>query len=246
MKFDIWTFLFQVINFIVLLFILKRLLYRPVRQILEKRRELIRESVENAEKTRLEAAELKEKLQAEMRGQETVRNRLFDEMRGTVLEEKKKLLAEAEKEAETRIERALALFAVEKSGFERDLKKNAVDAVSVYATSLLRDIADEELHRALWRRLLGKLGEMARTIGEGGIKENTVEIEVFSAYPLTAEEVTLLKSGMESQLARPVAVSTAVDEALIAGVRIRSRDMVYDASLAGQVNAFGVRLAEGD
>ena len=36
MKFDIWTFLFQIINFVVLLFILKRILYRPVKEIIEE------------------------------------------------------------------------------------------------------------------------------------------------------------------------------------------------------------------
>ena len=58
MKFDIWTFLFQVINFLVLLFILKRVLYKPIREIIEKRRSLIRQRIDEAEKTKKEALEL--------------------------------------------------------------------------------------------------------------------------------------------------------------------------------------------
>ena len=66
MKFDIWTFLFQTINFIVLLYILKRLLFKPVRDILQKRRDLVLESLEKVELMQKEALALKEEQQAEM------------------------------------------------------------------------------------------------------------------------------------------------------------------------------------
>ena len=62
MKFNIWTFLLQTINFIVLLFILKRLLFKPVREILQKRRDLVRESLEKVELTQKEAQALKEEI----------------------------------------------------------------------------------------------------------------------------------------------------------------------------------------
>jgi len=66
MKFNIWTLLFQVINFVILLYILRRILYKPIREIIEKRRGLIAKTVEDAENTKKEALELKEKNQKEL------------------------------------------------------------------------------------------------------------------------------------------------------------------------------------
>jgi F-type H+-transporting ATPase subunit b len=245
MKFDIWTFLFQTINFVVLLFILKRLLYRPVRDILEKRREMIRKTVEDAEKTREEAQALKERHEKELRDLDNVKARMLDTMRGEVLEEKKRLLAEAEREGEAQIEKEKALFETEKTGFERVLKDKALETVTLFSSKLLRDIADEELHRALWRRLLGEIEAISREIAERGIKEDVVGIEVVSAFPLQEDEIGELKRGLEGLLSREVAISHTVDEALIAGVRIRSWDKVFDSSLSGQIKEFGARLKEG-
>ncbi len=242
MKFNIWTFLFQIINFVVLLYILKRLLYRPVRQILEKRRDSIRKSMEDAEKVMNEARELKERHEQELRELDERKVRMLDEMRQKVLEEKKKLMLEAEKEAGTRVEKAMALFEVEKSGFERGLKEQAVEMVQLFSANILRDIADEELHRSLWRRFLGELGPIAGEIAERGAREDAIEIGLVSAYPTTAEEIGALRGALEGRLGKTVTINPEVDAMLIAGVRLRTRDMVYDSSLVGQVEAFGSRL----
>ena len=242
MKFNIWTFLFQIINFVVLLYILKRLLYRPVRQILEKRRDSIQKSMEDAEKMKNEAQELKERHEKELRELDEQKVRMLDEMRGAVLEEKKKLLLEAEKEAGMRVEKAMALFAVERSGFERGLKEQAVETVRLFSANILRDIADEELHRSLWRRFLGELGTIAGEIAERGAREEAIEIGLVSAYPTTAEEIDTLRGVLEGRLGKTVKITPEVDAMLIAGVRFRTRYMVYDSSLAGQVEAFGSRL----
>ncbi|HTY20846.1 MAG TPA: F0F1 ATP synthase subunit delta [Geobacteraceae bacterium] len=242
MKFNIWTFLFQIINFVVLLYILKRLLYKPVRNILEKRRDLIRETVENAEKTKEEALELKERHQEELRQLDEQKIRMLDDMRAEVLEEKRRLLAEAAMEADARVEKGVALFETEKAGFESRLKENAVDTVTLFSANLLRDIADEELHRALWRSFLTELAKISREIAERGIREENVTIELFSAYPLEGKDIDSLRSAMESRLSRQVTIKPTVDRTLLAGVKLRTWDMVYDSSLAGQVNEFGARL----
>ncbi|HEX9024372.1 MAG TPA: F0F1 ATP synthase subunit delta [Geobacteraceae bacterium] len=245
MKFNIWTFLFQIINFIVLLFILKRLLYRPVRQILEKRRDLIRKSMEEAERVKSEARELKERHEQELRELDEQKVRMLDEMREEALEEKKRLMLEAEKEAGTRVEKAMALFEVEKSGFERGLRDRAVETVRLFSLNILGDVADEELHRSLWRRFLAELGTIAEEIAGRGAREETMEIGLVSAYPTTEDEIDGLCRLLEGRLGKTVTISAEVDSALIAGVRLKTRYTVYDSSLAGQVEAFGSRL-KGD
>lgn len=244
MKFNIWTFLLQTINFIVLLFILKRLLFRPVRDILRKRRDLVRESLEKAELTQKEAQALKEEQQAEMERLKEQRVRMIDEMRADVLEEKKKLLAEAGRDAAERVEKAMALFGKEKAGFEAGLKDRAVETVHLFSTNLLRGISDEELHRGIWRRFRNELERISKDIAARAMHEEEVNIEIASAYPLLEEELGALQSAMGKELSRKVTIHQTIDETLIAGITLRSGDMVYDSSLAGQVNAFALRLKE--
>ncbi len=246
MKFDIWTFIFQVINFVVLLFILKRLLYKPVREILQKRRDMVRETIEKAEQMRKEALELKEKHLREMEQLDGLRERMTGEMKEEVLEEKRKLMAAAEEEAAMRIEKATALFDLEKTRFQEEIKRNAIESVRIFSANLLRDIADEDLHKGICRRLLAELDEILRDVAGRGLKEETVVVELVSAYPVTDEELETLRNHMERGLSRKVAISSFTDDTLIAGVKIRVSDMVYDSSLSGQIGVFAARLQESD
>ena len=55
MTFNVWTFLFEVVNFLVLVYVLHRLLYRPLREAIDRRREANAKAQAEAEKARQEA-----------------------------------------------------------------------------------------------------------------------------------------------------------------------------------------------
>jgi len=242
MKFDIWTFLFQIINFIVLLFILKRILYKPVKEIMEKRRGLIEKTVEDAERTKKEALELKEKYQGEMNNLKELQIRMTESMKNEVEEEKNKLLMEAEKEAAKIIEKEKALFDTEKMRFEIESKDKVINAVSVFAINLLKDISDEELHKGIFRKFLSELGGTALNITP--MEGESVTVDLISAYPVEEEKLTALRKAIESHLSKKVAVNAQIDKTLIAGLKIKVNDMVYDSSLLGQINSITSRLKE--
>ena len=53
------TFFAQIINFLILLFILGKFAYKPLMKVLDERRERVANDLEAAEKTRVEAEALK-------------------------------------------------------------------------------------------------------------------------------------------------------------------------------------------
>ena len=55
MIFNVWTFLFEVVNFLVLVYVLHRLLYRPLREAIDRRREANAKAQADARKARQEA-----------------------------------------------------------------------------------------------------------------------------------------------------------------------------------------------
>jgi F-type H+-transporting ATPase subunit b len=242
MRFDLTTFLFQIVNFIVLLFILKRLLYKPVREIIEKRRALIEKTVQDAEKTKKEARELREKYQKEMDRLKEARGQALERLQQEVMEEKKKLMRTAEEETGRVMEREKAIFDAEKKRLRTELKDEAVDTACVLAENLLKDISDEELHKAIYRRLLKGLEEIVPDLS--GIKDEPLRLELASAYPLSKEELGKFSSTLESLLSRKVSVATSIDKKLIAGTRMKAYDKVYNFSLSGQLDLFRGRLRE--
>ena len=244
MKFNIWTLIFQIINFVVLLYILRRILYKPIREIIEKRRGLIAKTVEDAENTKKEALELKEKHQEELNNLKKIQNQMLEQTREEALKDRTKLLSEAEKDAVKINEKEKALFDAEKRRVEAELKNKTIEIVSVFASNLLKDISDEELHKAIFRKLLKESGKIISHISKIKEKEEILKIDLVTAYPLPMDDVKTFQETLESQIAKKVKMNTAIDKTLIAGVRIKAYDMIYDSSLAGQINALTSQLRE--
>jgi F-type H+-transporting ATPase subunit b len=244
MKFDLSTFLFQIINFIVLLFILKRVLYRPVREIIEKRRGLIAKTVADAEQTKQEALELKGKYQQELATLKGLRTQQLDKLQKEVAEERKKLIGRAEEDAAAVMEKERAVMEMEKKRLYGQLKEHAVDTACVFASHLLKDVSDEQLHRAAYGKLLQGLAEIASDLAGVKGKEGPLEVEVASAHPLDREELEKLQHTFESLLEKKVLITSSVDETLIAGAKIKAYDKVYNYSLSGQVDLLRMRLKE--
>jgi F-type H+-transporting ATPase subunit b len=245
MKFDIWTFLFQVINFLVLLFILKRVLYKPIREIIEKRRNLIRQRIEEAEKTTKEAVELKENYQHEMDGLHELKSRMLEKMHEEVEQERNKLIGRSEEEAARVIEKEKAVFYTEKGRLEAELKDKAIEAVTLFAANLLKDISDEDLHKAIYEKLFRELRDVAFHMPEIKEKDGPLTVNLFTAYPFSEDETGKFRKAIESLLSQSVLLNTIIDASLIAGVKIEIYDMVYDLSLSGQIKKLALKLKEG-
>jgi F-type H+-transporting ATPase subunit delta len=73
--------------------------------------------------------------------------------------------------------------------------------------------------------------------------ENTVDVTVTSALPLTAEQGDLLSDALTRRLRRTVRLNTTVDPSLIGGAVVRAGDFVVDGSLRGRIARLGITMA---
>ena len=244
MKFTIWTFLFQLINFFVLLFILKRVLYRPVQEIMEKRRRTIEKDMQDAENTRREALELKKHYEEKIATFREAQVREREKMQEEISDERRQLLARARDEAVTLIEKERVLFDAEKKRVEKALKEKTVAMACEASMNLLRHISDEELHMATYRKFLGNLGKMALEMKRMAAEGNQPGVEIVSAYEFTDEDLSMLKRTLEPLAERDITIKVTTDRTLLAGVKVKISDMVYDATLSGQIGMMRERLRE--
>lgn len=114
----------QIVNFLVLLYILKRFLYKPLLKVLEERKKIIVESLQNAQ-------EIEERL-------------------NKITEEREKRLTEASKEAKTVVEdatkasQAIVAQAHEKASVEtQKMLKKAQEAMNLEREQLHDEIRSE-------------------------------------------------------------------------------------------------------
>lgn len=139
----------QVVNFLVLLFILKKLLYKPILKVLEERKRKIEESLSNAEKIQKELEETEAKSQ-----------QVIDK----AIEESKKIIAEANivatqihTEAQTKskadtqalMEQAMQMIAGEKEKMKSEIKSEVATIIQMSLEKVLGSALDSKSHQKL-------------------------------------------------------------------------------------------------
>jgi len=72
--------------------------------------------------------------------------------------------------------------------------------------------------------------------------ENTVDVTVTSAAPMSAKQQAAVAAALKERLGRTVNIETAVDESLIGGAVIRAGDVVIDGSLRSRLEGLANAL----
>jgi len=86
-------------------------------------------------------------------------------------------------------------------------------------------------------RRVGVLPEIAEHFEAlKAVVENTVDVVVTSASPLSAAQEKEISKALETRLGREVRIETEIDENLIGGAVIRAGDVVIDGSLRARLD----------
>jgi len=72
--------------------------------------------------------------------------------------------------------------------------------------------------------------------------EGYVNVDLFSAYPLTKAEQNKYSAMLEKQLHKKVNAVVTVDKALLGGILAKAGDKVIDGSIRGQIHQLAKRL----
>jgi F-type H+-transporting ATPase subunit b len=149
-------FLLHTINFVVLIFLLRKVLYRPVITMLDERQRRIRESIERAERVRLEA----ERADQEREGQLAETRRQVREMLDQATQTAERIQADARDKAEQQaraiVERAQQEAASERAQAMADLRREVGTLAVLAAERVIGRNLDDQSQRKLVEEFLAE------------------------------------------------------------------------------------------
>ena len=148
--------IFQVVNFAILLWILKRVAYRPILKVLENRRKTIEESLKSAremEKTSQEAEQRQQTILASARQESEV---LIARSQQEAAESLKKAEAEAKHRSEQIIKDAKVQIGEEVQQAKKALRAETMDLVITATSHIIQEKLDPEKDRGLLEKALAK------------------------------------------------------------------------------------------
>lgn len=139
----------QILNFAILLFLLYRFLYHPILNMLQERRERIREGLAEADRVRAEAEEQRKQYEQELaRQRQESQERIQKAMQASEAA-REEIIAEARKEAEQIKARAREEIEYERRQALEQLRTQVADLSILAAKRLLDGAIDEGVHRQL-------------------------------------------------------------------------------------------------
>jgi F-type H+-transporting ATPase subunit b len=154
--------LFHIVNFLVVLFILNRVLYRPVLKMFGERSERIRQGLAEAERVREEAAAERQQLENQLADERRESQERLRDAVSKSEEAAKRRLAEASTEADQIIAKARTDAEEARKEALAGLHGEIGELALLAASKVLREELDEDRHRALINRFLEEdLGELA-------------------------------------------------------------------------------------
>lgn len=154
---DLKFILAQLINFGLLIFILKKLLYGPILKVLEERRQKISESLADAEKIKRELATIsneKEQILKSARGEGL---RIIEESRDLAEKQREELVIKAQKEAKEALDLAQRRLKEEEEAMIDRIR----DRITSLAGNLAEKIIDKKLNDTSHHQIIDKqMGEI--------------------------------------------------------------------------------------
>ncbi len=141
--------LFQWINTALLIFILTKLLYNPVKDFMQKRADRIANQLSDAETHLADAMKQKAEYETKLRDIESERVAILEQARKRAMEKGDEIIAEARREAESIRSRAMSDIQMEQERVKDDVRKQMIEISSLLAGRFVAVSLDKDAHDKL-------------------------------------------------------------------------------------------------
>ncbi len=139
----------QIVNFLILLWLLNRFLYKPLLKLFKERSSKIEEGLKTAEDLKRQAAESEERQRQLIEEAKRESHRIIDQATKLGDQEKKKIVELANEESKKIVERAMQEIGREKKNIMNEVKKEVGEMVVQLSIAVVRKQVDEKTRKSL-------------------------------------------------------------------------------------------------
>lgn len=243
MQIDWFTFVAQLINFVVLVYLLKRALYGPILQAMDQREERIAARLNEAREKEAEARQEAERYRSMQQELNSKRQQHLSEAETEAAARREELIQQAREEVQRLESEWRDGLARDRETFMRELSERALSETVAIARRALDDLAGADLEARVIEVFIrqlqtldpakqAELSEALRTAG-GAITVRSA-FEQIRAYRERLQEV------LSARLGQDVTVTVDVEPAIGFGVELR----IADRKVAWSLDSYLAQLTD--
>jgi F-type H+-transporting ATPase subunit b len=233
---DWFTVVAQIVNFLILIFLLKYFLYDRVIEAMDRRNEKIRARLEQADQKEAEAAEEKESYLRKHREIEEKQKALLSEAKEKADVRRKELIAQAKEDVGALTRRWKDSVEKEKDAFLRDLRQMVGQKVYAVARRALKDLSGmgvEEQAVGVFLEKFQRMEQEERNQLTAAIQSSDNHVAVRTGFEVSSKLRGQITRTIHEQLAKDIEVDYEKKPEMIFGIELKLRGQKIAWSLEG-------------
>ncbi len=235
------TFLLDIVNFLILVWILKRFLYKPVLAAIAQRKAAIDKTLSDATARQTDAQALRRQYENRLQEWESEKEKLRAGLREEISAEREKMMAALQQPLAQEREKSRVVEERRVQEVRSEAEKQAGLAGVRFTARLLSRLASPELELKLVDLALEDMrvlpAEQLRGMRDGEAADNR-PIRVTSAFPLPDAQRCALTKMIEDLIHGKPATEFNEDSHLLAGLRVSAGPWVLRANLQDELQFF--------
>ena len=247
MLIDWFTVAAQIVNFLILVWLLKRFLYKPILDAIDAREKRIASELADADSKKAEA----EKQRTDFED----KNKAFDQQRSVLLGkatddakvERERLIDQAKKDAESlRVTQADALSG-DQIRLASEITLLAGKEVFAIARKALTDLATvslEERVGEVFTRRLRELDPKAKALLGDALKNSSQPALVRSAFVLPADQRAAIQNALNETFSAEVKIKFEDSQDIICGIELTANGQKVAWSIASYIAALSKKVSD--
>jgi F-type H+-transporting ATPase subunit b len=223
MNIDWFTFAAQIVNFLILVGLLRWLLYGPIVRAMKEREEKIAGRLEEADRKRKEAEEKVREYEKMSREIDQEREQVLKNARHQSEEERARLLKEAKEEVGRRREQWQDGLHREQEDILSDLRRKAGETGLHVARRALAQLAGVEMEQQMcdaFASRLGQLDDEQREEIRRDVRNGEPEVSVRSTFDISGDQRERLSRTIRETLETDAGISFERSADLICGLEL--------------------------
>lgn len=225
-----WTFALQIVDFLALVWLLQRLLYRPVQRTIAERQRQAEEAAGRVATARGAADAARAEFERERESIAAEKEYALDAARAKAQAERDELLSRARAAADELLATGRRTLEDERGNAVAALEAQAAELATAMAARLLAELASPAVDDELLDRADAYLASLPPARLRALASEARAGMEVVTAHPLSPERSARRRERFAALLGPAVSVAFRVDPALVAGGELHFRGAIVRVS----------------
>lgn len=225
MLIDWFTVGAQIINFLILLVLLKFFLFDRITHAMNEREEKINSRFEDADRKKQQARQEAQSLEKQKRELAEKREQLIAEAEEEAESKRREWVDQARREVEQLRGRWQDALAEQQASFGRDLRRQTAEQVYAVSRRVLRDLADEAVEERIVEAFISRAAQLNRA--EKNKFRHSLDAEngaatVRSAFEISTKMRQKITRALQQELSEALEINYETEPDLLAGIELKA------------------------